>query len=572
MKLFLLLKRAVNTTCHTAGILRYILVFICLSFHTKAQVITTVAGSGNIGYYGDNGPATAAALDSPGCVVADVEGNIYISDQLNSCVRKVTPAGIITTIAGTGELGYNGDGIAATSAQLSSNWGIAVDVSGNVYIADQNNNRIRKVNTSGIITTIAGTGTAGFSGDGGPAVNAEISHPIGVAVDGSGNVYIGDADNYRVRKVNTSGIISTIAGTGIGGYSGDGGAATAARLEFMWGLVTDAAGYVYICDAWNNRIRKADPAPGGLITTVAGNGYNGFDGDGSAATNAKLSLPIGIYVNGSNELFIADCKNNRVRKVDASGNISTVAGTGMAGFSGDNGLAVNAMLYHPLSVYGDGHNNIFIADLDNVRIRKISVVSLLSFTGGHSQSVAACQNAPLALDSAMAITDYNPSAWDTWSIVAAPLHGEVVVSYNTVSTGGELVPTGLSYTPIAGYTGNDVFTVRVSNGTLSDTTVVTVSVTPRITSAGTISGVAALCVGASVTLTDNLTGGTWWCNNNVVHLLPSDNKAIVNGVSTGIDTVLYILSDACSADTATAIMSVLMVPDAGAITGPSGRS
>ena len=562
-------RKSILNTCHLAGILLCTALFIFPAFQAHAQVINTVAGNGYAGYYGDNGPATAAALDSPGCVVVDAAGNIYISDQLNNCIRKVTTSGIITTIAGTGTPGYNGDNIAATSAQLSSNWAVAVDASGNVYISDQGNNRIRKVNTAGIITTIAGDGTAGFYGDGGPATMAMLNNPIGISVDGSGSVYVGDANNRRVRCINTSGVIRTIAGNGASGYSGDGGPATAAQLQVMWGLASDAAGNVYICDAWNNRVRKVDPAPGGLISTVAGDGDAGFGGDGSAATNAQLNLPTGVYVNGGGELFIADCKNNRVRKVNTGGIISTIAGTGTPGFSGDDGLALNAELYRPLSVYGDGNGGLYIADVDNVRIRKISTVSLLSFTCGHNQTINACKNMERSLDSAMAVRDYVPGGWDTWSVITAPLHGDLEASYDTLSTGGKVVPHGLSYTPATGYTGNDVFIVRVTNGTVSDTTTVSVSVTTPITSAGIISGPSVLCVGAAITLTNNLAGGTWSCNNAHVQLLGSDNSTTVSGVTAGKDTVFYILSNGCSADTATRAVEVFTIPDAGAIAGPT---
>ena len=552
-------------------ILRAVLLFctaILMSFLAGAQVITTVAGSGVAGYYGDNGPATAAALDSPGCIAADRWGNIYISDQLNNCVRKVNAVGMITTIAGTGAPGYNGDGVAATAAQLSSNWGVAVDNAGNVYIADQNNSRIRKVSTSGIITTIAGTGSAGFSGDNGSATNAKIGHPIGVAVDSWGNVYFGDADNYRVRRISASGVITTIAGIGNGGYSGDGGPATAARIEFMWGLATDAAGYVYICDAWNSRVRRADPAPGGLITTVAGNGDPGSGGDGSAATAANLSLPTGVYVNASNEIFIADCRNNKIRKVGVDGTIHTVAGTGVAGFSGDGGLATWAQLNRPLSVCGDQQNNLFVADLDNVRVREIGVVSLLFFAGGDSQSVNVCQDAAhFSIDSLMSVIDYTPGSIDTWSVVLPPVHGEIDVDYDSVSSGGILVPSGLSYTPAAGYQGSDAFRIRVTNGTLSDTIRVNVTVIPLLTGAGAITGPSVLCSGFAVALTDSLGSGTWSSSNNSISIDQAGGSGVVTGMHPGQDTILYIRNNGCSADTAWRTISVLPVPDAGAISG-----
>ena len=539
-----------------------------ISSNARAQVMFTIAGNGSAGYYGDAGPATAAALDSPGCVVADGLGNIYISDQLNNCIRKVTASGIITTIAGTGAPGYNGDSIAATAAQLNSNWGIAVDRFGNVYVADQNNNRIRKVNPAGMITTIAGTGTAGFYGDHTSALNAQLSHPLGLAVDRTGNIFVGDADNYRIRRIDTAGIITTVAGAGSGGYSGDGGPATAAHIEFMWGLATDAAGYVYICDGNNNRVRRADPSPGGQITTVAGNGDPGSAGDGGSATAAQLTLPTGVFVNSSGEIFIADCKNNRIRKVSASGIISTVAGTGDAGFAGDNELATSAMLHHPLTVWGDENNNLFIADLDNVRIREVKIVPLLSFTAGHTQTLTVCENgSDFSLDTPMAVLDYVPGLTDVWNVLTIPSHGFLDFTYSSISTGSTLLPSGLSYTPEAGYAGNDVFKVRVTNGVLSDTTIINIFVTPLVTTAGIITGQSQLCTSYAIALADSIDGGMWACNNMNVRMTIEGDTIAVTGEIAGTTDIWYIVSNACNADTAVKTLSVVAAPDPGSITG-----
>jgi sugar lactone lactonase YvrE len=195
----------------------------------SGQIISTFAGNGLAGYFGDHGAATSALLDSPTCLAADGAGNIYINDQRNNCVRKVSTAGVITTIAGTGLAGYDADNIPATSAKLNSNWGIAIDDTGNLYIADQLNHRVRKVNTAGIISTFAGNGTQGNSGDNGAATAAQLQTPVGIAIDGRGNVYIGDPNSFCVRKVNRLGVITTFAGNGLYGYSGDNGPATAAR-------------------------------------------------------------------------------------------------------------------------------------------------------------------------------------------------------------------------------------------------------------------------------------------------------------------------------------------------------
>jgi len=281
---------------------------------TAAGVISTYAGNGTAGFSGDSGPATRAELNGPTGVRLDAAGNLYISDSNNSRVRKVTPGGIISTFAGTGTGGYNGDGIAATSAELNDPNGIATDASGNVYIADFSNHRVRKVNAAGIISTIAGDGTDGFSGDGGPAIDAEFNSPTDVALDGSGNVYITDNNNDRIRKVDTSGIITTFAGTGYGGYNGDGIAATTADLYAPDRVAVDSAGNVYISEYGNNRIRKVNSS--GIISTIAGNGTQGFGGDGGLATRGEINTPRGLAVESNGGwLFLSDAENNRVREV-----------------------------------------------------------------------------------------------------------------------------------------------------------------------------------------------------------------------------------------------------------------
>jgi sugar lactone lactonase YvrE len=238
----------------------------------------------------------------------------------NSAVKPaaylIIPLGHIASQAGNGVLGYSGDGGPAASAEFSSPTGVAVDSSGNLYIVDADNNRIRKVTAStGIITTVAGNGTAGYSGDGGAATSAELDTPFGVAVDASGNLYIVDVNNDRIRKVTAStGIITTVAGNGTWGYSGDGGTATSAELFSPFGVAVDASGNLYIADSGNNRIRKVT-ASTGIITTVAGNGTAGSTGDGGAASSAELSYPTGVVVDSLGNFYIADYNNNKVRTV-----------------------------------------------------------------------------------------------------------------------------------------------------------------------------------------------------------------------------------------------------------------
>ena len=279
-------------------------------------------------------------------------------------------AGVITTVAGTGApaIGrFTGDDGPATAARLRSPTGVAVDGAGNLFVADEANNRIRKVDSAGVITTVAGTGDRGFSGDGGPATAAWLFFPADVAVDGAGNLFIADFANDRIRKVDTAGGIATVAGTGDRGFSGDGGPATAARLDRPVGVAVDRAGNLFIADRGNYRVRKVDSA--GVITTVVGTGRFGFSGDGGPAVNAQLYEPSGVAVDDAGNLFIADRVDNRIRKVDSSGVISTIAGMGEEGFSGDGGPAIAARLHRPVGVAVDGAGNVFIADSGNGLIR-----------------------------------------------------------------------------------------------------------------------------------------------------------------------------------------------------------
>ncbi len=345
------------------------------------SLIETVAGGGRS--LGDGGPATEAQLLGPWGVAPDGAGNLYIADSSNNRIRKVDAAGVITTVAGSGERGYSGDGGAATAAQLSLPVGVALDAAGNLYIADRNNDRIRKVDAAGAISTVAGGGRRGYrgyGGDGGPAVEAQLDRPSGVALDAAGNLYIADTDNQRIRKVDAAGVITTVAGDGNYGYGGDGGPAVEAHLRVPRGVALDGAGNLYIADSSNDRIRKVDAA--GVISTVAGDGPNsyggdGYGGDGGAATAAQLSSPWGVAPDGAGNLYIADTGNQRIRKVDAGGLITTVAGTGVRGYSGDGGAAVAAQLRNPRGVAVDGAGNLYIAD-ENHRIRRVEAQQLFT--------------------------------------------------------------------------------------------------------------------------------------------------------------------------------------------------
>ena len=344
--------------------------------------IITVAGSTWV-FTGAGGPATNAPLGPMWKITGDAAGNLFVTDHGNYMVFKITPAGILTVIAGNGTAGFSGDGGPATQAQLWGNVGIAVDLTGNVYITDQTNQRIRKIDTSGIITTVAGTGTYGYSGDGGPATKANLGGPNGIAVDASGNLYIADSSNCRVRKVTTAGVISTVAGTGVCSFTGDGGPATAAQLYNPNGVAFDAAGNLYISDRTNNRIRKVDLT--GTITTVAGTGTAGYTNGSGSATGARLNYPNGLVVDAAGTIYFSDVNNHRVRKVTSTGAIGDVAGNGVRGFSGDSGPATSAMLNTPYGVWADSSGNVYIADSNNYRIRKVTSSGVISTIAGNGQ-------------------------------------------------------------------------------------------------------------------------------------------------------------------------------------------
>jgi len=348
------------------------LINLAVSSRLQAQIITTVAGIGTPGYSGDGGAATAARIQGPYGVAVDATGTIYFADYSNHRIRKVTSNGIITTVAGTGVGGYNGDGVVATTASLYFPNAIAVDAAGNIFISDYLNNRIRKVSPNGMITTVAGTSAQGYSGDGGPATAAKLNSPSGITVDGAGNLFIGDYGNNRVRKVDgASGIITTVAGTGSRGYSGDGGAAIAAKIGAPQGLVVDAAGNLFFAEYLNHCIRRVDGSTG-IITTVAGTGTQGYSGDGGPATTAQLRFPAGITVDDAGNLLIADRSNSCIRKVDTNGIITILVGTSTAGYKGDGGAATSAGLNRPWGIAVDASGNLFIGDSDNNRIRKVS--------------------------------------------------------------------------------------------------------------------------------------------------------------------------------------------------------
>jgi len=335
----------------------------------SSGTISTIAGNGEFGFGGDGGAATSAHLSGAFGCAADSAGHVFIADTFDARIRRVELDGTITTVAGTGSFGISGDGGPATQAQLGNPDYVAVDSLGRVILSDTYSHSVRRVELDGTIHTIAGTGTPGYNGDGILAVNAQLSNPNGVAVDAQNRVYVVDTYNHRVRRIELDNTISTIAGNGTLGGNGDGLAATSAQLNYPYGIAIDATGRVVIGDTGNHRVRRVELD--GTIDTIAGNGTGGYNMDGIAATSAELFSPYGVAVDANGRVVIADDGNNRVRRIETNGTISTVAGTGVSGASGDAGPATSAQLAGPLSVAVDGQNRIVIMDTSNQRVRRI---------------------------------------------------------------------------------------------------------------------------------------------------------------------------------------------------------
>ncbi len=324
-------------------------------------------------------------LFEPNGIALDRDGNLFIADRIAQRVRRVTPGGITTTVAGNGAPGYSGDGGPAAGASLNYPAGVAVDGLGTLYIADSLNFRLRRVDPfTGIITTIAGTGTANYTGDGGPAINATMRAPNSVAVDGLGNVLFSDSNNQVIRRIDLNGTITTVAGDGVPGFSGDNGPATSAHLQYPAQIAIGANGDLLLADLSNHRVRRVTPA--GTITTIAGSGVVGSGGDGGLATSAQLDAPNGLAVDAAGNLTITDSSANRVRYVNAAGTISTIAGTGAIGFGGDGGPASAALFNRPNAAAVDASGRIYLSDLYNRCIRRITAGSIDTFAGSAEQS------------------------------------------------------------------------------------------------------------------------------------------------------------------------------------------
>ncbi len=532
-------------------------------FPYAGMTISTIAGTGTAGFSGDGGAAISGKINNTFNVAVDATGNLYIADFNNNRIRKVTTAGVISTIAGTGSSGFAGDGGAATLAVLNNPCGITLDRAGNIYFSDFTNQRIREINTSGIISTIGGTGASGYSGDGSAATAATFNNPGGIVSDPYGNIYIADEYNNRIRRISTSGIVTTFAGNGpvgflAGGYGGDGGAATAAQINFPNNISIDANGNIYVSDEGNQRIRQINTA--GIITTAAGTGTAGFTGDGTAAVGAKISDPEGVAVDLFGNVYIGDAANNRIRKINTGGIISTYAGIGSASYGGDLCVATSGALNDPCGIAVDGSGEIYIADRNNQRIRRISYNHAPKFNGGHVQSSSVCQNSTDSLSSLLSITDIDNGQGETWSALLGPLHGTLASYYIGTSTGGSVSPAGLYYAPFIGYTGLDSIRIVItdcSGG--SDTTLIHITVTPPPSS---ILGASTVCPGLTTTYTDPIGSGTWSSSNTSIAAIGT-YSGIVTGAAAGVATISFSPGAGCSVT-----KSITVNPAPSAITGP----
>jgi len=379
-----------NIYSRFTGCLLSVLIVASACTLSNGQTITTFAGTGAIGFFGDGGQATAAKFHFPMTARTDKAGNLYIVDYGNKRIRKIAPNGLISEIAGNGSGTHSGDGGPATSAGIGFPESVALDSIGNIYIGENQamayyqdttgysypvaQSWVRKINTSGIITTIAGTGLFHpFSGAGGPATAATFQSVNDVVPDNQGNLYIADGNAMAVWKVNASGILTLFAGWNIYGNSGDGGPATAASFEFPSALLSDGNGNLLIADVSANTIRKVNSL--GIVSTLCGNGTPGYFGDGGPATAGEVSGPQGLAMDKNGNIFIADNGNNVIRVITASGAINTFAGTGITGNNGDGGPATDADFTAITGVAADSAGNIYVVDYKNENIRIITPYS-----------------------------------------------------------------------------------------------------------------------------------------------------------------------------------------------------
>lgn len=421
--------------------MRYLFTFLLVlgGFKGISQTITTIAGTGLWACSGTGGAAMSAGVGQVYSVTTDTAGNVYVGASTCRKVLKIAPSGIISAYAGNGVGGGLGDGGPATAAQLGQPTSLATDRFGNLYISDNENSVIRKVNAAGIISTVAGDASVvggGYSGDGGPASAALLQWPEGIATDAAGNLYVADNGNSIIRKISTAGIITRIAGDGSWTYSGDGGSALMAGIPCPRGLAVDRYGNLFVSDDVNHRVRKISTA--GIITCVAGTGVIGYTGDGGAGNAATLRYPRGLSTDRVGNLFIADAGNNVIRMVDTGGMIVTFAGNGGPGHSGDGGPATMAQISHPYDVHVDRWGVKYIGELNGAYVRRTDTC-LAPIVASVTGDTSLCAGDTVNLDcttmgGVWSSTDTLVATVDTTGSVVAGTRGVSTISYTVTNS------------------------------------------------------------------------------------------------------------------------------------------
>ena len=524
----------------TKKILLLLLISLSAFSGVNAQIITTLTGNGFGTHTGDGGPATAATLNTPFGVALDSRGNIYVAEYTNY-VRKIDHKGIITTIAGGAPMpptgGPLGDGGPATAAYLDVLYDLALDAADNLYIVDQGLGRIRRVDAAtGIISTYAGGGT--FLGNGVPATASNLIGMNGITISAAGDMYV--AMGPIVRKIDAAtGNINTIAGTGTTGYSGDGGPATAAQLWGAFDIAADRAGNLFFTDQNTNCVRRIDTR--GIITTIAGNGSvtGGYAGDGGPASGAVFDMPWGITTDQNDNIYVCDIWNGRLRKIDpTTWKIKSVVGCGTTGYGGDGGPAT-AAFYAPDNVAVDCAGNYYLTGSWD-RLRKVTFGHTPYFTAT-KDSIVGCQNSEfMSIDTLLAAGEKDTLTMLDWTVDVPPVHGTIGgVTYTAPTTKDTIVPRGLYYKPGRGFSGIDSFTMMVGYcSQVADWRKIYVRVKPAPYLAA-ITGVDSVCTGNTLMLTDATPGGTW----GMMHAGANVSNGVVTGVFSGTDSVVYSITD-----------------------------
>jgi sugar lactone lactonase YvrE len=497
------------------------LLFTALVSNAQCETTTSLAGSGVAGFI--NAIGVSAQFNIPDGVAVDGSGNVYVADRNNHRIRKISPSGVVTTLAGSGIYGY-ADG-AGISAQFGFPSNVAVDASGNVYVTDQGNHRIRKITSSGAVTTIAGSGVGGFTDGTGTAT--QFNAPIGITIDNSGNVYVADWGNHKIRKITSSGVVTTLAGSGVAGYAD--GSGTAAQFNRPTGVVVDASGNLYVTDSSNHRIRKVNST--GIVTTIAGTGIQGsIDG---TAISARFNFPDGISVDTSGNIYIADRNNNKIRKISSNRMVSTIAGSGATGFM--DGIGTATQFSAPLGIGVDAMGIVYVGDSNNNRIRKITPLSVsLNYS-----SLAFCITQ---------FTAQSPILTGTGSYLGGVFSSTPGISINSVT--GAIIPnTSNPGTYVVTYS------TPLSNGCqISATTQVTIvpNSSANISYSGSPFCKSIVTKAVTLTGTGTYTGGNFSSSTGLI--INSSTGVINPSTSTpGTYTVTYSVSSGCQISTSTQV-------------------